>query len=56
VREHALIHVGGPAGAGKTTFIEAVLGATEGFVLADDPGRKKAVARVRRALRARSRQ
>jgi hypothetical protein len=34
VRERALILIGGPEGAGKTTFIETVLAATGGFVLA----------------------
>ena len=29
----ALIHVGGPAGAGKTTIIEQVLHAFDGFIL-----------------------
>jgi hypothetical protein len=34
VRERALIHVAGPRGAGKTTFIEAMLGDTGALVLA----------------------
>jgi hypothetical protein len=34
VRQRALIRVGGPAGAGKTTFVEAVLQASGGFILA----------------------
>jgi hypothetical protein len=34
VRERALIHVAGPKGAGKTTFIEVILGATDGPILA----------------------
>ena len=33
MRERALIHVAGPGRAGKTTFIEAMLGTTAGFVL-----------------------
>lgn len=34
MRERALIHVAGPRGAGKTTFIQALLGAGGGLVLA----------------------
>jgi hypothetical protein len=34
VRERALIHIAGPEGAGKTTFAEAILCSTDGFVLA----------------------
>ncbi len=34
MRERAVIHVAGPRGAGKTTFIEAILGDTGAFVLA----------------------
>ena len=34
MRQRALIHVGGPAGAGKTTFIEAMLEGNDGFILA----------------------
>jgi len=34
VRERALVHVAGPRGAGKTTFIEAMLGTFGGLVLA----------------------
>ncbi len=32
--ERALIHVGGPGGSGKTALVEAILGATDGPVLA----------------------
>lgn len=34
MRQRAIIHVAGPTGAGKTAFVEAVLGATEDFVIA----------------------
>ena len=34
MRERAIIHVAGPAGSGKTAFIEAVLAATEALILA----------------------
>jgi hypothetical protein len=34
MRQRALIHVAGPEGAGKTTFIEAILGEADGFILA----------------------
>jgi molybdopterin-guanine dinucleotide biosynthesis protein len=34
VRERALIHVAGPKGAGKTTFIERVLGSAGEWILA----------------------
>lgn len=34
MRERALIHVGGPKGAGKTTFVEQILGGASEWVLA----------------------
>lgn len=34
MRQRALIHVGGSEGAGKTTFVEALLQASDGFILA----------------------
>ena len=34
MRERAIVRVGGPEGAGKTTFIEAMLRASGGFILA----------------------
>ena len=34
VRERALIHVAGPKGAGKTTFIETMLGSADEWILA----------------------
>ena len=36
MRERALIHVAGPKGAGKTTFIEALIGSIGDCVLAED--------------------
>jgi hypothetical protein len=34
VRDRALIHVGGPGGAGKTTFVEAIIADLGAFALA----------------------
>jgi Ni2+-binding GTPase involved in maturation of urease and hydrogenase len=34
VRDRALIHVGGPKGAGKTAFIEQILGGAGEWILA----------------------
>ncbi|MCX7037700.1 MAG: hypothetical protein NT005_00930 [Spirochaetes bacterium] len=34
MRERPIVHVAGPPGCGKTTFIESVLGATDGLLIA----------------------
>ncbi len=45
--ERAYIHVGGPQGCGKTTFVEAVLGGTDEAILAARGVRNDALRRAR---------
>ncbi len=45
--ERAYIHVGGPPGCGKTTFVEAVLGGTDEAILAARCVRNEALRRAR---------
>ena len=47
--ERALVHIAGPRGSGKTTFIEAVLGAFDGLIFAARCLRDDSLRRMREA-------